>query len=57
MYWIIKQLLRLVSLRKKEQLIYELVRDEVIGHIMAEKIIEEVVKDQHNKIISFIVKD
>ena len=57
MKWIIKQLIKLLSKRQREMLAYELVRDEVISNVMAEKIIEEVIKDQNNKVISFIVKD
>ena len=57
MYWIIKKLINLLNKRQREKLAYELVRDEVISNVMAEKIIEEVIKDQNNKVISFVVRD
>ena len=57
MYWIIKKLTKLLSRQKRELLAYEIVRDEQIGSLLAEKIITEVIKDQNNKIISFIVRD
>ena len=57
MYWLIKKLTKLLSRQKRELLAYEIVRDEQIGSLLAEKIITEVIKDQNNKIISFIVRD
>ena len=57
MYWLIKKLIKLLSRQKRELLAYEIVRDEQIGAMLAEKIITEVIKDQNNKIISFIVRD
>ena len=57
MYWLIKKLIKLLSRQKRELLAYEIVRDEQIGSLLAEKIITEVIKDQNNKIISFIVRD
>lgn len=56
MYWLIKKLIKLLSRQKRELLAYEIVRDEQIGPLLAEKIITEVIKDQNNKIISFIVR-
>ena len=57
MKWIIKQLIKLLSKRQRETLAYEIVRDEVISNVLAERIIEEVIKDQNNKVISFVVRD
>ena len=57
MKWIIKQLIKLLSKRQREILAYEIVRDEVISSVLAERIIEEVIKDQNNKVISFVVRD
>ena len=57
MYWIIKKLIKLLSRQRRELLAYEIVRDEQIGAVLAEKIITEVIKDQNNKVISFIVRD
>ena len=57
MKWIIKQLIKLLSKRQREILAYEIVRDEVISNVLAERIIEEVIKDQNNKVISFVVRD
>ena len=57
MYWLIKNLTKLLSRQKRELLAYEIVRDEQIGSMLAEKIITEVIKDQNNKVISFIVRD
>ena len=57
MYWLIKKLTKLLSRQKRELLAYEIVRDEQIGSLLAEKIITEVIKDQNNKIISFVVRD
>ena len=56
-YKLIRWLVGRLPLRDKERLVYELVEKETIGPVMAENIITEVVKDQHNKVISFIVRD
>ena len=56
-YWIVRKIVNTMSARNREKLACDLVRDEVIGHVAAEIIIAEVIKDQNNKVISFIVKD
>lgn len=42
---------------QQEQIIFEWCRDEVVNSTLAEKLISEIVKDQHNKVISFVIKD
>ena len=56
-YWIVRKIVNTMGARNREKLACDLVRDEVIGHVAAEIIIAEVIKDQNNKVISFIVKD
>jgi hypothetical protein len=36
---------------------YTIVRDEAINNVHAELFISEIVKDQRNKIVSFVVRD
>ena len=53
---IVRWLLKMASSSERENLAYELVRDECISAVLAEKIIVEVIKDQGNRVISFTVK-
>ena len=56
-YQIVRKIVNTMSARNRERLACDLVRDEVSGQVAAEIIITEVIKDQSNKVISFIVKD
>ena len=49
--------MRKLTKAQQEQIVFEWCRDEVVNSVLAEKLISEIVKDQHNKVISFVIKD